>query len=194
MYEDYMQSFFNYPINGYQNTYDQKVERFPYEGYYNRNMSENNCNLYYPFQTQTQFTNSREMSNNEIEGMYPEIYKIIYPMVKRVCSQNNKTITPELIENMVDIIYTNIETNNEIDLNITINNDLRGEKKIDNSSSEKENRALRRNNNIADLIKILILRELIGRPRCPGNNCRPGMYPPPRPPYMDRPPFPRYEF
>lgn len=190
MYEDYMQNYFNYPMNGYQNTYDQMIEKLPYDGYYNRNMPENNCNLYYPFQIQ----NSREMSYNEIERMYPEIYKIIYPMVKKICSQNNKPITPEVIENIVDIIYTNIETNNEIDLNITINNDLRGENKADNNNMEKESRVSRRNNNIADLIKILVLRELIGRPRCPGNNCRPGMYPPQRPPYMDRPPFPRYEF
>ena len=190
MYEDYMQNYFNYPMNGYQNTYDQMIEKIPYDGFYNRAMPENNFNLYYPFQMQTQFTNSREISNNEIEGMYPEIYKIIYPMVKKVCLQNSRTITPEVIENMVDIIYTNIETNNEI----TINNESRSDKQTESNNTDKENRALRRNNNIADLIKILVLRELIGRTRCPGNNCRPGMYPPPRPPYMDRPQFPRYEF
>ena len=34
MYEEYMQNFFNYPINGCQNTYDQSNQTCQYNGAY----------------------------------------------------------------------------------------------------------------------------------------------------------------
>ena len=37
MYEDYMQDFFYYPMNNYQNTYDQNPEFYQYGYDFNRN-------------------------------------------------------------------------------------------------------------------------------------------------------------
>ena len=43
MYEEYMQNFLNYPVNGYRNTYDQMVENYPYS-YSSQNMFEYDYN------------------------------------------------------------------------------------------------------------------------------------------------------
>ena len=41
------------------------------------------------------------MQKQELEDCYPEIYRIVYPMVQKVCSQNTMPITRQLINNMV---------------------------------------------------------------------------------------------
>lgn len=172
MYEEYMQNFLNYPANGYQNTYEQRMENYPYTSN-PQNMLGYNFPIY-------NMENRRNMGNFTIEQYYPEIYKIVYPMVKKACSQQNRGITKDLIDNMVEEVYTNIEANDGINLNITLNNDVRGEKEVENNEEIVENRQCRRNNLLNDLIRILVLRELIGRPGCMGPNC----YFRPRPPYM----------
>ena len=119
-------------------------------------------------------------------------------MVRKVCYQNNRGYSKENIDRMVEEVYSNIEVNNASILNITLNNEVRGEKRENSEEKEEnnddnrcENRQIGRNNTLNDLIKILILRELLGRPGCFGPNCRPGMGP--RPPMPPRPPFPRFE-
>ena len=116
-------------------------------------------------------------------------------MVKKVCAKNNRSITEDTIEDMVEEVYNNVEVNNGIDLNITVNNEVRKDGKTENIADITENRAPKRNNTLRDLVKILILRELIGNQSCYGPGCRPGnINPPPRPPFGLRPPFPRYDF
>ena len=74
---------------------------------------------------------------------------------------------------MVEEVYSNIEVNDAVELNITLNNDVRGSgskeeaKEADTTDSDKrgENRQIRRNGGLNDIIRILILRELLGRPR-----------------------------
>ena len=100
--------------------------------------------------------------------------------------QNRNTLSREEIESYYPEIY-NVETDNSIVLNINLENDVRGTK-VEKSSEKLENRATRRNLN--DLIRILILRELLGRPGCIGPNCRPP-FPPPRPPRPPMGPKPR---
>ena len=186
MYEEYMQNFLNYPVEGYPNTYDTMMENYPYS-YSNQDMFRYNYNQsMYPVQNRSSIT------NREIETEYPEIYKIVYPMVKKVCSQNNRAISKETIDYMGDEVYRNIETTDGTQLNITLNNEVRGEKVED---VKTENRQMGRNNLLNDLIRILILRELIGRPGCIGPNCNPRPRPrPPRPNPWRRPPFSRYDF
>lgn len=151
--------------------------------------------------------------NVELETCYPEIYKVIYPMVKKACEANTKPVCQELVENMTDEIYMAIEGRQELEININLQNEITSEQNCDRSqavnpkaetkvaqkvSSRKtedlekqtktENRESRQfNRGLRDLIKILILRELLGRP---GN--RPPVPPPPRPPFPGpgRPPFP----
>lgn len=185
MYEDYLQDYWGYPINGYtNNTYDQNLD--DYQNGYNVNRSSFEYGFYsYP---QNMHYQKRGISINEMEELYPETYKIIYPMVKKVCANNNRTISNEVIEDMTQDVYSNLE-NNSVELNITLNNEVRGEKNI-KAESTQENRG-NRNNGLMDMIKILILRELIDRP-CKSPNCRPGPGPrPPYPPYPPRPPFVR---
>ena len=187
MYEDYLQNFWNYPTNGYQNTYEQYPDNCQCGCNMNRNFYEYDYN-YSPYRQSISYQN-RGISNNEIEEMYPEIYKVVYPMVKKICTNNNRMITNDLVEEMTEEIYSNVEANNGVELNITLNNNVRGEK-ANTQDIKQENRDHGRNNGLMDIIKILILRELAGKP-CNGHNCRPGPRPP-MPPYPPRPPFPRY--
>ncbi len=192
-YEEYIRSILGYP--NYQNT--------DFMNTYNNDYIDNR---------------PRNVSNAEIEECYPEIYKIIYPMVRKASNDNIEPISPDLIERMTDEIYSSIEAdniinvNNNVNINLTsnprneenrntsnINNNPRPEFK--NSTENRENRSIEarredktlenrgedrqfRNRNLRDLIKILLIRELLGGIRNPG---RPPM-PPSRPPM--RPPFP----
>lgn len=149
-------------------------------------------------------------NTSEIEECYPEIYKIVYPMITKKCSMVNQPITKDLINQMTDEIYSAIEVNNQINVNINLQNEMQttqnnrsdrknqmGEvsKKDTLKESRGEDRQFR-NRDLRDLIQILIIRELLrrrpgfpsnrppmpglGRPQFPG---RPGMG---RPPFMPR--------
>lgn len=200
MYEEYMQSFLNYPVNGYRNTYDQIAENYPYS-YSNQNRLDYH---YHPNFNYVQNRNSMQMS--ELENCYPEIYKVVYPMVKKVCLQNSRSVvSKEVVDSMVEEVYSNLETNDAVELNITVNNEVRNgissenkENRGEERESKEEKRQIRRNTGLNDLIRILILRELLGRPGCIGPNCnqrpRPPRPPRPNPGPWNRPPFPRYDF
>ena len=95
--------------------------------------------------------------------------------------------TKELVEQLTDNIYFAIEGNEEVNIHINLTNEVGGntptsrenrQTKIE-EKQKKETRSPRPvNRNLRDLIKILLLRELLNRP---------GNRPPVRPP---RPPFP----
>ena len=118
-------------------------------------------------------------------------------MITKRCSRVVEPLTKDLLEDMADEIYSAIEgDHNEINLNINIDNKvIAGEgKNVRNNPNREESikepiRETRgdyrypRNNTLRDLIKILLIRELIGRPQRPGNI-------PPRPPHFPgRPPI-----
>ena len=140
---------------------------------------------------------------NDLEECYPEIYKIIYPMVQKACDGNMRANSKEEIEQMTDEIYSAIEDSNQINVNIHLgntistsntnrsqnNNELSKEKipkknsekqEVENRNVDAENKRSPRNNNLRDLIKILLIRELLGRPH---NHF------PPTPPHHPRPPM-----
>lgn len=206
-YEDYMRSILGYPVreqNQFSDTYRE------YSSIINHDYS-------------TQLPRY----SSEILDLYPEIYKIVNPMVCKVCEANIKPISRELIEQMVDEIYLNIESDPEDYVSEVVNvkvnlpdtsqqeekrqsknsqsssnvmsvsriKDNRIEKKQEKvektvlaENSTKQNRLVRRNNTLRDLIKILILNQLLGgnmrpprpRPPYPGPGGRPGDM---RPPY-----------
>ena len=152
IYEEYMRS-----VLGYQpmNTYD---------------MNYNNWEM-------PNMTAMNVMQMQELEDCYPEIYRIVYPMIQKACSQNTRPLTRGVIDSMTDEIYFAIE-----DKEMVENRD-----KDENS----EDRQIRRNTNLNDLIRILILRELLGRPGFPGGRPpRPGPPRPPMRPPMGPPPRP----
>lgn len=154
------------------------------------------------------------MPNAQIQDVtpfYPEIYKIIYPMVCKVCNMNSsRELTKELLEQMINEIYSNVEPEQEADSSTRNqaplkNGDVRNPNAKEPVSPVKETRQT--NFLLRDLIRILILREW-GRPgrppmRPPFPGGRPPMGPggpgnmqPPRPgpgrPPMGPQPRPRY--
>ena len=46
-----------------------------------------------------------ETKKNELEECYPEIYKIVYPMICKSCLYVTEEITPELVEKITNEIY-----------------------------------------------------------------------------------------
>lgn len=126
-YEDYIRSILGYPVltnSSYPNiTYD-----------YSDNYEFN--------------TNIMPRYSNEILDLYPEIYKIINPMVCKICEANTKPITRELLEQMTDEIYLNIEGNANLDedtvnVKVTVpsgkNNSRENANSLNSSSSGKSN-------------------------------------------------------
>ena len=184
MYEDYMQNILGYRMNPVQNTYEQY------------NMQGEACYQYDNFMPMTQFGNQMSSNMNvDLEACYPEIYRIIYPMIRKCCMQNTEPITEQTIDRMVADIYSNIEAENVINLNINLGNTVGTATSENREGSTKketgESRATesrQRNFLLNDLIRILLIRELLGRPG--GIRPFPPRPFPPRPP-MGRPPMNR---
>lgn len=170
-------------------------------GYHNIEKSTNN-----------DFTNNNynylRTNENELENYYPEIYKIVYPMINQKCTRMSGEITKEKIEEATLEIVSTIEPQvNETKMNINIQNEMtqttsatksissnRKDTNSNNiSTNSKENRSaeesrISNNRNLNDLIKILIIRELLGKPG--GGGIRPNPRPPFPPGLGPRPPFP----
>ena len=186
-YEEYIRNILGYPNYSYNN---DSMSYMQSQGY----NQDNNFNNNY----------SNTVNNNDLEQYYPEIYRIVYPMVSQICSNNTREITREVIDEMTDEIYSAIEgtSDNEINLSINLQNDIRtGENRtqptkekevktssqpikkdvtqVENRNEIREDRQIR-NRTLRDLIRILIIRELLRRP---GNR-------PPRHRQPMRPPFP----
>ena len=140
-----------------------------------------------------------QMQDN-IEDLYPDIYKIVNPIVCRVCQNNNRPITNDLIEQMISQVYNSIKADDINIVNINIetgdvvnretnnraqeNKDSKLSKEKIESRSSDETRSQRQNNPLLrDLIRILLLNRLFG-------NQRPMPRPPVRPPFPGGPGFP----
>jgi len=116
-----------------------------------------------------------DYEDRSLEELYPETYRIIYPMVQKVCMRGTGIINEELISEMTNEVY-----------NAMIERETRQQKENSKNSAEIRNGNLQntrkieetRQNNfmLRDLIRILIIRELLRRRRRPGR-------PPMRPPY-----------
>ncbi len=180
----------------YDNQYEEYIRSvLGYPSITNRNQNQ----MY-----QNEYPNPSQIRmRNDLEECYPEIYKIIYPMVQKACDGNMRANSKEEIEQMTDEIYSAIEDSNQINVNIHLgntlstsntnrsqnNNELSKEKipkknsekqEVENRNVDAENKRSPRNNNLRDLIKILLIRELLGRPH---NHF------PPSPPHHPRPPM-----
>ena len=159
-YEEYMQTVLGYNVT--PNTYNRDVENYYDVMQVNPNMQE-------------------------LNRFYPEIYGIVYPVVQKVCGRRSlSNVSEEQISQMVEEVYNVIEPGDDIV--------EQGEAPLRNGDVRnpraKETRQVSRRNNpmLRDLIRILLLRELIqgGRPGFyPG---RPGNMPPPPPPPRPFPP------
>lgn len=190
-YEEYMRSVLGYsPYVDRNYTYTSSQEDM-----YNNYMNMSETSNMQPTQDLTEF--------------YPEIYKIIYPMVCKACNVNsNREVTKDLLEQITDEIYRNVEpeeqqTTSRADVQLKNGDVINPNAK----EPEQQTRETRQNNFLLrDLIRILLLKEW-GRPNrppirppFPPGGGRPPMGPgpgmpppnrPPRPP-MGPPPRPRY--
>ncbi len=115
--------------------------------------------------------------NSQLENYYPEVYKVLYPMVRKICMNSGQNLTREQIENMTDEIYTAFENAENRGADTEEN-----AKTTEKQENREEDRNIRNNPLTRDLIKILILRELLGNSRPPMRPPRPGG-PNPRPPF-----------
>lgn len=127
-YEEYMRSTFGYsPYMGNEDTYNNEGET-------------------QYFQTPLELTQ-----------FYPDIYKIIYPMICKICNMNsNKEFTNDLLNEMADEIYENLEPDDGYKQEVLLKNgDV-----INPNAQEPELVETRQTNFLLkDLIKILIIRE-----------------------------------
>lgn len=169
-YEDYIRSILGYPVMTSNDKYQNNIQ--------------NTYHYDYVSKTPTY--------NKDILNLYPEIYKIINPMICKICEANTKPITEELLNQMTDEIYLNFESDNisneanEIsnrekaqrknnknfqtntsvvhkEINKELNRDNKSDKEIESRQSKVFSNPILR-----DLIKILILNQLLygnSRPR-----------------------------
>lgn len=180
----------------YDGTYDEYI----------RSILGYNQNELYDYGYNDNYNNYRMQDNiaiaqnSQLEQSYPEIYKVVYPMVSKRCENVRADLSNEELEKITDEIYFALESKNETQLNINLKNDVRttsntNTRKGEINVAESPKRETRQfNSGLRDLVKILLIRELLSRPRPfpPRPPVRPPMPPgpgprPPRPPM--RPPF-----
>lgn len=197
IYEEYMRNVLGYEPIRYRDTYETQ---------YNDYMSYTNLKTPQPIEA--------NVENAKLESCYPDIYNLVYPMIKKACEQNHRSLNSDLIEELTKEIYQAIEDDSlnenrvtESKNNMSRTTDMKTNivpRNIDDKNilkkqdiKEREDRQIT-NQGLQDLIKILLIRELINnsgfRPRPP----KPPTPPPPRPgrlprpPIEPRPPFNRY--
>lgn len=174
----------------YNETYDEYIRSIL--GYSANNSYSNN------FEAYDNINNIYQNSTNyELEECYPEIYKIVYPMIKVKCDNFRGNITNDQIENMTDEIYFALDSSETVENRSTNTTSVTNigkttvDKKVETKINDKEieHRETRQiNRSLRDLIQILLIRELLNRPGRPPFRPRPPMPGPgPRPPM--RPPF-----
>ena len=138
-YEDYMRS-----VLGYHNNMNWNCP----------NMCMNNQT---PYQGMFQ-------STDDLERMYPDTYRIVHPMVVSACNMASMPVSEEMLDRMTDDIYDRASQDSRISIDINI--DLESRDDSDSrqiSEQSRQRRPRRRNRFFRDLIRILLLRELLGR-------------------------------
>ncbi len=145
-----------------------------YEDYMRMTLGYNSLDDYNMFQDDY---NMYENSNNDLEQLYPEVYKIMYPMICKACMDVRGPITDDLLTEITNEIYFNFEDDNALDKE-NRNEQTKGNIKNNSTYSKNTDEPVRedraQNYLLKDLIRILVLRELL-------NGSRPGFRPPLRP-------------
>lgn len=139
-YDEYMRNFMGYP--------NMRAQMSPSM---NPNMN----------QSMFSYQNMNSCSD-DLERMYPETYRIIYPMVCFACDNIRTPVTEEMVDTMTDDIYDRVEADGKINIDISV--EVRDDKSNRNEAQEnRQRRPRRRNRFLRDLIRILLLRELLRR-------------------------------
>ena len=79
-----------------------------------------------------------QASQDTYSEYYPDIYRLVYPMVCKVCETNTQPITKELIEKMTDEVYMAIEDTSTT-VNIRVNAPKAEENRTVNSNANRNN-------------------------------------------------------
>lgn len=146
-YEDYMRRVLGYPVES-KDTYEI-------------NYPENVQNI-----------NIVDQEINQLQEYYPEIYRIINPVVYEICDKRSLELTKEALDIMVNEVYSRIENDKEIMSKLNIENrsidnvNHRIDNRVNNlnirKNIEDENRNKRLYNQLLkDIIKIMIINKLI---------------------------------
>ena len=136
-YDEYMRSVLGYPNMG-------------------RSMNPNMS------QPMFQFSNM-EIYSDDLERMYPEVYRVVYPMVCFACDNVRTPVTEGMVDMMTDDIYDRVEADGRINVNMYFE-DRNIQSDIEDRQEDRQ-RMPRRNRFLRDLIRILLLRELLRRRR-----------------------------
>ena len=103
-------------------------------------------------------------SSCDLERMYPDSYRVVYPMVVSTCRNVSMPVTEDMIDRMTDDIYDRAVVDGRINVDISVEVETREDsKEEDRQMINRPPRRRRRNRFFRDLIRILLLRELIGR-------------------------------
>ena len=106
------------------------------------------------------FMNMDTCSDEDLERMYPETYRVIYPMVCFSCDNLRTPITESTVDMMTDDIYDRVEADGRINVEVSV--EVRSD---EDTQENRQRRPRRRNRFLRDLIRILLLRELFRRRR-----------------------------
>jgi len=141
----------------YNESYDNYIRSIL--GYPNQDGYRNNT--YYNMPNQDIYSNS-----DDLEQMYPEVYRIVYPMVCSACDRISSPVSPiteEMVTRMTDDIYDRVESDGRINIEINVTTEVResNDRQISNETRQRRPR----NRFLRDLIRILLLRELLRRRR-----------------------------
>lgn len=52
--------------------------------------------------------------------MYPEVYRVVYPMVCFACDNIRTPVTEEMIDMMTDDIYDRVEADGRINIDVSV--------------------------------------------------------------------------
>lgn len=58
--------------------------------------------------------------SDDLERMYPEVYRVVYPMVCFACDNVRTPVTEEMVDMMTDDIYDRVEADGRINVDISV--------------------------------------------------------------------------
>ena len=146
--------------------YYNQTPNVGYNPYMNNNFQNQNMGM----------QNQMPIGQQNLNAMYPAVYRIISPVVSQVLANNNTGyLTEDALNNMVDSVYRIVEGDINLGDNSNVSN-VASNENTNNSSCERNSSTSRQNSTSAtnsrsnsqnsllrDLIKIMILNEIISR-------------------------------
>lgn len=169
------------------NTMNQNLNTPMMANNMNPNMGMMNANGMFMGQMNNNQQNMMPMQN--LSSLYPSIYRIINPVVSRVVSNgNNQIVNEDSLNNMVDTVFNivegqidiegetttqrNVQSENQTNLNSSSNMTSNSNSSSRTTESNRQttqtmqatsNRNNRNDSLLRDLIRILIIKELLSR-------------------------------